>query len=86
MACFLVRWPDHCLAFILPIPLDISSATWYNVVGANISLRTLVHDIGAVQRLHESQQTALVKELGGRLDKTHERVDPTTFAEVVEVR
>lgn len=31
-------------------------------------------DIGAVQRLHESQQTALVKELGGRIDKTHERV------------
>ena len=31
-------------------------------------------DIGAVQRLHESQQTALVKELGGRIDKVHERV------------
>jgi len=31
-------------------------------------------DISAVQRLHESQQNALVRDLGGRLDKTHERV------------
>ena len=39
-------------------------------------------DIGAVQRLHESQQTSLVKELGGRIDKTHERV--TDVHEVVK--
>lgn len=31
-------------------------------------------DIAVASKLHESQQTALVKELGGRLDKTHERL------------
>ena len=31
-------------------------------------------DIAASARLHESHQASLVKELGGRIDKTHERV------------
>lgn len=31
-------------------------------------------DIAAASKLHESQQTTLVKELGGRIDKTHERL------------
>lgn len=31
-------------------------------------------DIAVASKLHESQQTALVKELGGRIDKTHERL------------
>lgn len=31
-------------------------------------------DIAAAAKLHESQQTTLVKELGGRIDKTHEKI------------
>ena len=31
-------------------------------------------DIAAASKLHESQQTTLVKELGGRIDKTHEKL------------
>lgn len=31
-------------------------------------------DLAAQAKLHESQQTHMVRELGGRLDKTHERV------------
>ena len=31
-------------------------------------------DIAAASKLHESQQTTLVKELGGRIDKTHEKI------------
>ena len=31
-------------------------------------------DIAAATKLHESQQTTLVKELGGRIDKTHEKI------------
>ena len=31
-------------------------------------------DITAASKLHESQQTTLVKELGGRIDKTHEKL------------
>lgn len=31
-------------------------------------------DIAVASKLHESQQSQLVKELGGRIDKTHERV------------
>ena len=31
-------------------------------------------DIASAAKLHESQQTTLVKELGGRIDKTHEKI------------
>lgn len=31
-------------------------------------------DIASATKLHESQQTTLVKELGGRIDKTHEKI------------
>ena len=39
-------------------------------------------DIAVASKLHESQQSQLVKELGGRLDKTHDQV--TDVHEVVK--
>ena len=36
-------------------------------------------DIAAATKLHESQQTTLVKELGGRIDKTHEKIGVTVL-------